>query len=247
MRPSLAGLRVLLTRPEGEGMDEWTAAFAAAGAVPIRYPVIVTVAPASWIELDAALARLGEYDWLVFTSQTAVAFVLARLLGRRFPANLSAKLAAVGTSTARVIEHAGAQVSLIPSDQRQEGLVSAFADLPSGTRVFLPIAAGGRALLADALRAQGCRVDVATVYETQPRAGLPEPPEFDVAAFASPSALRAFLDGPGTSRLAKKCVVVIGSTTAREAAAHGLSPVVAESPSVDGLIRAIADSRKGDC
>jgi uroporphyrinogen-III synthase len=242
MSPSLAGLRVLLTRPEGEGMDDWASAFAATGAVPISYPVIVAVPPASWREVDAALGRLDEYEWVVFTSQTGVAFVLTRLSGGRFPTNLRARLAAVGGKTAKAIELAGGSVSLVPSDQRQEGLATAFLDLPPGTRVLLPMAAGGRTLLPEALRSRGCRVDVVTAYQTQPTMGLPDPPAFDVATFASPSALRAFLAGPGKAVLAGKGVAVIGRTTAREARAQGLLPVVAESPSVDDLIRAIAES-----
>jgi uroporphyrinogen-III synthase len=243
MSLSLAGLRVLLTRPEGEGMDDWASAFATAGAVPIPYPVIVVVPPASWREVDAALGRLDEYDWLVFTSQTAVAFVLPRLAGARFPTDLRTKLAAVGSKTAKAIERGGGRVSLIPSDQRQEGLVAALSHLPPETRVLLPMASGGRTFLSQALRSRGCRVDVVTAYETQPRMGLPEPPAFDVATFSSPSALRAFLAAPGKVLLARKVVAVIGRTTAREALAHGLVPVVAESPSVDDLIRAIAESR----
>jgi uroporphyrinogen-III synthase len=86
-------------------------------------------------------------------------------------------------------------------------------------------------------------VDVVSAYETRPRKDLPEPPAFDVATFASPSALRAFLAGPGKAALAGKGVAVIGPTTAEEARAQGLLTVVAESPSVDDLIRAIAESR----
>jgi uroporphyrinogen-III synthase len=248
MVPSIAGLRVLLTRPEGEATDDWAMAFAAAGAVPISYPVIVAGPPASWSELDAALARLDEYDWLVFTSQTAVAFVLARLGGGRFPSGLRARIAAVGSKTAQAIDRGGGRVSLVPEDQRQEGLVEALTDLPPKTRVLLPLAAGGRTLLPEALRSRGCRVDVVTAYQTQPKTDLPEPPEFDVATFASPSALRAFLGASSKALLEGRCVAVIGPSTAEEAIAQGLAPVVAESPCVDDLIRAIAEHgpAKGD-
>lgn len=229
-------------------MEDWAAVFAAAGAQPILYPTLVAAPPACWDKVDAALARLDDYDWLVFTSQTAVAFVLGRSSNNRFPADLRTRIAAVGAKTARAIEGGGGRVVLVPSDKRQEGLAQAFSDLPAGTRVLLPIAAGGRTLLAERLRARGCTVDVVTVYETQPNTTLPPPPAFDVATFASPSALRAFLAGPGRTALAKKTVAVIGPTTAEEAVTHGLVPVVAESPSVLDLIRAIADSRpaKGD-
>jgi uroporphyrinogen-III synthase len=225
-------------------MEDWAAAFAAAGAQPIPYPTVVVVPPASWDEVDAALARMAAYDWLVFASQTSVAFVLGRYPNRRFPFDLRPKIAAVGAKTAQAIEDGGGRVALVPSDPRQEGLVQAFADLPAGTHLLLPMAVGGRTLLAEALRGRGSVVDVVTVYETRAKADLPDPPAFDFATFASPSGLRAFLAGPGKAGLAQKPVAVIGPTTAEEARAQGLRPIVAESPSVLDLIRAIADFRQ---
>jgi uroporphyrinogen-III synthase len=223
-------------------------AFGAAGAVPIAYPTIVAVAPESWQPLDAALAGIDSYDWLIFTSRTAVASVLGRLARHRFPSIRALKIAAVGTRTAEAVEAGGGLVALVPEDSRQEGLAQALVNLLSGTRALLPIAAGGRTLLAETLRAGGCRVDVVTAYRTCAKSDLPPPPPFDVVTFASPSALRAFLAGPGRTALVDKTIAVIGLTTADEARAHGLAAVVAESPSVECLIRAIENAglAKGD-
>jgi uroporphyrinogen-III synthase len=240
---SLAGLRVLLTRPDGEGTHEWSRSLLSAGAIPVAYPTIVTAAPERWDEVDAAAAHLGDYDWLIFTSQTAVAFLIGRLAGRCFPEHLPARIAAVGSKTAASVEAAGGSVAVVPAEQWQEGLVRSLDHLPPGTRVLLPMAAGGRTHLAEALRAQGCAVDVVTVYRTLPKRDLPPPPSFDVATFASPSALHAFIAGPGSQALANKLVAVIGTSTAEAAVVHGLRPWVARSPSADGLIHAIAEAR----
>lgn len=237
----LVGVRVLLTRPEGDAAQAWTVAFANAGAVVVAYPTIIAVPPPSWDELDAALADLDAYDWLIFTSQSAVAFVVARLPGRCFPAALRTRIAAVGPTTAAAVATHGGRVGLVPDVRRQEGLVEA-VPAGAGARILLPMAAGARALLVDQLRARGCRVDVVTAYETRAHGALPPPPPFDVATFASPSALRAFLAGPGKQALGGKTVAVIGPTTAAEARARGIEPVVAESPSADALIRAIAQT-----
>jgi uroporphyrinogen III methyltransferase/synthase len=156
---------------------------------------------------------------------------------------MRAKIAAIGPSSARAIENGGGQVALMPGDSRQEGLVEEFRNLPAGTRVLFPQAAGARPLLVQRLRGQGCIVDSVTVYKTEPKADLQPPPSFDVATFASPSALRAFLTGLEKAALAGKTVAVIGPTTAHEAATNGLHPVVSQSPDVDGLVLAIAQSR----
>jgi uroporphyrinogen III methyltransferase / synthase len=242
-RASLAGLRVLLTRPEGEGADEWAAAFVHVGAVPIAYPTIAILPPESWQPVDEAAANLDTYDWMVFTSQTAVRFFASRLPTGQFASALRTKIAAVGKSTAQSIERLGGRVTLVAEDSRQEGLVELLSLLPPGTHLLLPLAAAGRALLAHSLRSGGFTVDVVTVYRTEAKPDLPIPPEFDVAVFASPSALQAYVKGLGTSHLAGKTIAVIGPTTAKEAETQGLRVVMADAPGVEALILAISQSR----
>jgi uroporphyrinogen-III synthase len=242
-RGSLAGLRIMLTRPEGEGAEEWAAALVQAGAVPIAYPTVAILPPKFWQPVDEAAAKLDAYDWMVFTSQTAVRFFASRLSTGQFASDLRAKIAAVGKSTAQSIERLGGRVTLVAADSRQEGLVEELGLLPAGTHLLLPLAAGGRTLLARSLRASGCTVDVVTVYRTEPKPDLATPPEFDVAVFTSPSALRAYVKSLGTSHLAGKTIAVIGPTTAKEAEINGLCAVVADTPGVDALVLAISRSR----
>lgn len=236
--PNLAGLRVLVTRP-AEHSAGWLDAFAAAGATVIAYPTVEVVPPPTWEALDEAFTRLHEYDWLIFTSAAAARFSLARLPGD--PRTLGRpRVAAVGGETARVIEGYGLSVALIPEDQRQEGLIAAFGELRPGTRVLFPQAIGGREGLRDALLARGCVVDVVPASQTIARRDLPPLPPYDVATFASPSALRAFVAAHGLGVLQSSVVAVIGPTTGAAATALGLAPLVAPSPSAEALIRALA-------
>jgi uroporphyrinogen-III synthase len=245
MYPALLdGLRVLVTRPADGAADKWAMALSAAGAVAVLYPTVEVQPPPSWEPLDGALRQLGSYDWIVFTSQPAVLFAASRMEGGHFPRGLAGpRVAAVGAATARALASAGAQVGLVPSDQRQEGLMDALRDVKPGTRVLFPQAVGGRAALVEALRGQGCQVDVVAAYQTAPRNPLPPVPPFDVATFASPSALSAFVGSHGTGALASKTIAVIGPTTAAEAVRHGLSPVISPTPNIDALILAVARAR----
>jgi len=239
----LEGLRVLVTRPARNKADQWTEALAAVGATVVLYPTIEVLPPPSWEPLDEALGQIEGYDWIIFTSQSAVSFTVSRMHGGHFPAGRRPRLAAVGGETARAIERAGGEVALVPSDQRQEGLIAALRDVGSGMRVLFPHAFAGRDVLIETLRRQGCQVDVVAVYRVVPRSPLPPLPPFDVAIFASPSALRAFVAKHGREALASKTVAVIGPTTAAEAASHGISPVVAEEPHINALISAIVRER----
>ena len=240
----LEGLRVLVTRPAHSRADKWEAALSAAGATVVPYPTIEVLPPPSWEPLDQALRQVGRYDWIMFTSESAVLFTVSRIEGGHFPAGRARpRVAAVGAETARALKNTGARVELLPSDQRQEGLMDAFRGLEAGTRLLFPRALAGRDTLVEALRAQGCQVDVVAAYQTAPRHPLPPLPAFDVATFASPSALRAFVAGLGTQALTSKTVAVIGPTTAAEAVRHNLSPLIAAEPNIDALISAIALAR----
>jgi uroporphyrinogen-III synthase len=241
----LAGLTVLVTRPAEHG-GAWAKALEAAGANAVPYPTVEVVPPPSWEPLDEAFARLSEYHWLVFTSAAAARFALRRLAAGAVPALAAAdrpRVAAVGRETARAIEEHGLRVAVIPEDPRQEGLIDALGTLPPGTRVLFPRAIGGRDELRNALLARGCVVDVVPASQTVPRRDLPPPPPFDVAAFASPSALRAFVATQTLAPLERALVAVIGPTTASAARALGLNPITADAPTAEALVRVISTNR----
>jgi uroporphyrinogen-III synthase len=242
--PRFAGTRVLVTRPVDQA-KAWLHALAEAGAVPVAYPTIAVQPPPSWEPLDQAFARLDHYDWLIFTSASAVQMAMGRWPAGRSPASLQKpQLAAVGGETARALGQHGFAVARVPDDQRQEGLIAAFGDLPAGTRFLFPQAVTGRDALAAALRARGCEVDVVPASQTIALVDMPALPEFDVATFASPSALDAFVGNHGVGPLAGKGTVVIGPTTAATAHAHGLKPMVARSPRIEDVIRALDDLQR---
>jgi len=234
----LAGWRVLITRP-AEQIAPFADALSAAGAVPISYSTITLAPPDSWEPFDQALGESRGYAWAVFTSPSAVRFTLARAGVAPFKA---IKLAAVGTETARALTSSGLTPDVVPpdDDQRQEGLVQALAALGAGTRVLFPQTVGGRELLKDRLVAQGCEVDLVPVSRTVALKPAAPPPSFDVATFASPSALRAFVAAWGIGALAGKVIAAIGPTTAAAAAeAHLTVDVMPARPSIPTLIEAL--------
>jgi uroporphyrinogen III methyltransferase / synthase len=236
----LAGCRVLLTRP-AEQAEGWRRALEAEGAVVLGYPTIEVGPPPDWRPLDSALARLPGYDWLVFTSANAVRFTWGRWPAALAPGALeNPRLAAVGAETARALQALGFRVARVPELESQDGLVAALGDLPPASRVLFPQALGGRETLAATLRERGCIVDVVPASQTRPRSDLPPPPPFDVATFASPSALRALVERHGQAAAGYRPVVVIGATTAEAAQELGLAAVAATAPRVEAVVEAIA-------
>ena len=251
----LSKLRVLVTRPQSQS-ESLVAALLEANAIPISYPTIRLEAPPSWRDFDAAVHAVvtrtpPPYDWIVFTSPSAVRFSLAHAPALQSALSVRAlseapHVAAVGEQTARVLRDHGVAVALVPEDQRQEGLIAALGSAPCGLRILFPQALGGRELLRDVLQNLGAAVDVVAVSQTT-AVSLPDPPpDFDIAIFASPSAFRSFMQGRSASDLLDRAVAAIGPTTASAIRAAGVTvDVVPQTPSVLDLIRAIASWQRG--
>ncbi len=123
--PAAAHWPVVVTRDEPAD-GPLSRELRALGIPVLGWPVL-SIGPATDArELDAALRRLDQFEWLVFASQHAVAEVVRRVPVP--PAYLN--IAAVGARTAQAVAAAGWPVTVVPTDQTAEGLVTALRPAP---------------------------------------------------------------------------------------------------------------------
>jgi uroporphyrinogen-III synthase len=225
----LAGKRIVITRaPEQAG--ELVSALESLGAHVFLLPTVSFAAPQNFAELDAALGRLTDFDWILFTSQNAVRFFCRRWTETgREPAVLGTvrgRVAAVGSATARVIRAEGMQVDYVAQTQTGESLAAELRDSMAGKEVLLPRSDRVDDRLPAALREAGARVREVVAYRTlRPERVDSEilqsvrRAEIDAIVFASPSAfhnLAAFLPSAELAVLSNRVqFATIGSTTAR--------------------------------
>ncbi len=166
MNLSLQGRRILVTRASGQASALATL-LEQHGAEPILIPTIELAPPRSWCALDAALASIRSFDWLLFTSANAVhAYVTrARTLGL---APQAKRIAAIGPATAKAVQQTGLaeHIDLIPPQYIAESFAAALAPHADGTSMLLVRAATARDLLPEALTAAGATLTLAEAYQT---------------------------------------------------------------------------------
>lgn len=242
--------RVLVTRPVGQA-GGLSALLRAAGCDPVEVPAIAIAPPASYIDLDLAIARLDTYDWIVFTSRNAVAALYARFSAvapaRAMPPRLHC--AAIGPGTAAALAAYGVAAAWVPSAFASEVLAEEIP-ISAGQRV-LRLRAAVAAEIGTVLRARGAVVDDVIAYRT-----IEAPPEsvpllldafadgVDAVVLASASAARGLVTLAGAAgigtRLLEVPVVAIGPVTAEAASAAGLRvEMVAGEYSIDGITAVI--------
>jgi uroporphyrinogen-III synthase len=258
----LRGRSVVVTRARAPA-GALTALLRRAGADPIDAPAIRIAPPEDLGPLERAIDGLDGYEWLLFTSQNAVAAFMERLAARgRSPAHVRRlRLAVIGPATARALDAYGLVPAVAPQRFVAEALVDAVAEALAahpasrGARMLLPRAAEARSTLPEGLRALGARVDVVPVYrveverEQSPHnlARVFDAP-VDAVTFTSPSTVRGFLElagmrpaGPRTVP-GSALVACIGPVTAAAAAARGLRvDVIAKRYTIPGLVEALVE------
>ncbi|HTT77920.1 MAG TPA: uroporphyrinogen-III C-methyltransferase [Candidatus Binataceae bacterium] len=249
-RMPLFGRRIIVTRAAGEapGLIERLRSL---GAEAIGVPVIATAPPSSYALLDRAIAGLGSFDWIIFTSAKGVEAFMQRLrtLRRDIRELGNAAIAAIGPATAARVANYALTVAAMPTEYRAERLIDALTPQRiKGVRILIPRAETAREVLPEMLRAAGAsEVVVAPAYSTiRPKAkasdhlrSLLDAAPIDLVTFTSPSTVKNWIELAGSAGKKFKAAV-IGPITAEAARAHGLDVAVeALTYTVDGLVAAI--------
>jgi uroporphyrinogen III methyltransferase/synthase len=237
----LFGRSVVVTRAREQASD-FADILAEQGANVIQFPTIACVAPDDWTELDAAVDRIGDFDWIVFTSVNGVKFFLDRVRQRgkdiRVLAGLS--ICCIGPKTAAAVEALGVNVDVVPDEYRAEAVIEALRDRGGvdGKKILIPRAKVAREVLPTELAKMGADVTVATAYVTvRPDARKEEirrlftDKKIDAITFTSSSTVTNFVqmwESPEVARELLNGVTVasIGPITSDTARSYGIVPAV---------------------
>jgi len=261
----LFGQRVLLTRPRDQ-VGPLCERLEELGAEVLVQPAIRIGDPPDWAPVDAALARLDQYDWLVFSSANGVCYLLERLFHRGGDLRRlgQVRLAAIGPATAEELRRYHLQADVVPGEYRAEALadelvgrcgsVRSTAGPTVGStatpRFLLARASRGREVLAEQLTAAGAAVEQIVVYSSTDV----EQAEEEVAA--AMSAGRIDWVTVTSSAIARSLVAMFGEQL-RGCKLASISPITSETLrqlghepaaeateyTTEGLVEAILASR----
>jgi len=251
----LFGARVLVTRTKGQA-EELSQLLLDAGADVYEVPAIEIVPAIDRPEVDAALDKLGEADWVVLTSANGVRLLMEALLRRGGDIRDLAgkKLAAIGPATAAKIEEMGIRVDLVPPEYKAEGLAASLGEEGvKGKKFLLARARAARETLPDMLREMGGEVTIAPIYDTRIPEGsgrkikeLVRGGKIDIAVFTSSSTVGNFVKMAGGEDLSGIKIASIGPVTSKTARELGLDVhVEADEYTVPALARKIIETFGG--
>ena len=243
-RLPLRGRRILVTRPK-ERAGTLSEKLRRAGAEVVEFPCIEIQPIRPCPAMEAAVENISGYEWLAFTSPAGVEVFwnCLRGMGKDARALGPVKLAAIGSATAKALEHCGLTADLIPNIYDAAHLGDALAECAAG-KVLLLRAEMGSAALPEALERACVSYDDIPIYTTSYRHPCApalreelEKGKFDYVTFTSASTVKGFVSAVGQdmdfSRFVGLC---IGKQTAAEAEKYGISVKIAEKASIDALV-----------
>ena len=230
----LFGLRIGITRPSAQAGDAVERCLEL-GADPVLMPLIEIEPPEDWSDVDRALQRLPEFDWLVFTSVNGVESLLQRMWDTGHDARRLAgvRIAAIGDATAAALAAWKLRADVVPAAFRAEELAAALVPHVAGRRVLWARANRGRDVLPRALTDAGAQVEEVVVYRNLDCDALPDvvlqqitQGEIDWIGLSSPSIARnlaRFLPDAARGQIGRRMrLCAISPVTAETAVAAGL-------------------------
>ncbi len=251
---SLFGQRIVVTRTR-EQASQLSNQLTERGAQVLEIPTIRITVPEERIALVEAMAGIGSYDWLVFTSPNGV----TSFFDYFFKANDDiralgiCRIAAVGPATEAKLKELHLRVDAMPEEYVAKKVAEAISkkDNVENLRVLILRAEVASPELPKQLEELGAIVDDVACYRTVPEtedvngaaAKLVEEGA-DWVTFTSSSTVENFHARFKLPGLKKKFpelkLLSIGPETSKAIAALGLKPDVEAKPhSIDGMVKTL--------
>jgi uroporphyrinogen III methyltransferase/synthase len=223
------------------------------GAEVFEFPAIQILPPREPKLLDREIARISDYDWLVFTSANGVGFFFERVkkLGKDARMFSGIKVAAIGEATAEALREKGLVADLVPKTFTSEALFEALkkAGKLRGKNFLLARADIAPPHLRHSLEKEGARVTELETYRTEKETGEKEKlldflrqKRVDYVTFTSSSTVRNFFDVlPASLRKNLSArLVSIGPVTSETIREYGFRPArEARVHTIEGLIEVL--------
>ncbi|MFV0400042.1 MAG: uroporphyrinogen-III C-methyltransferase [Oscillospiraceae bacterium] len=251
LRP-LSGVRTVVTRPKATA-GELTGRLRELGCEVIELPCIRTEplpVPSGLLE------RLSAFDWIAFTSPAGAEHFFSLLEEHRFDIRAlgGAKLAAIGSKTAAVLERRGIYPDLVPEKYSASALAEELsAKMRQGDSLLLFRAKEGTPALPESLGKAGFAVEDIAAYETfyehpdgKKVAELLAEGKLDYLTFTSAMTVEGFVGAVGEADFSGPTAVCIGEETAEAARKRGFRVAVSERATIDSMVDCILELEEKD-
>ena len=235
----LSGKRIVITRAAVQS-EALARELSARGAIPVVLPLVSFADPEDFAPLDAAIAGIQRFDWIILTSAQAVRALAKR--GKEVMRSLmysesELRIACVGPATAEAARQAGLPVEYVAVTHTGAGLAEELGNRLQGARVLLPRSDRANQDLPQALKRHGAQVTEVIAYRTlRPtevdRRNLAQIGDgaADAVLFFSPSAVQHFAERFGGDQLQalqdKLAITAVGPVTANALREAGVRRIV---------------------
>jgi uroporphyrinogen III methyltransferase / synthase len=236
---ALAGKRIVITRSAAQS-EALARELSAHGAIPVVLPLVAFADPEDFAPLDAAMAEIERFDWMIFTSAQAVRAVVKRgeeLKRTLIRSGSKLRIACVGPVSAEAARQAGFAVEYIAETHTGAALAEELGSRLRGTKIFLPRSDRANPDLPPALKRYGAQVTEVIAYRTLRPAGADQKNlgqiaegAADAVLFFSPSAVQHFAELFGNEQLRalqdKMAITAVGPVTANALRGAGVRRIV---------------------
>jgi uroporphyrinogen III methyltransferase / synthase len=236
---ALAGKRIVITRSAAQS-EALARELSARGAIPVVLPLVAFADPEDFAALDAAIAEIERFDWMIFTSAQAVRAVAKRgedLKRGLIRSDSKLRIACVGPVSAEAARQAGFAVEYIAETHTGAALAEELGSRLQGMKILLPRSDRANPDLPPALKRYGAQVTEVIAYRTLRPAGADQKNlgqiaegAADAVLFFSPSAVQHFAELFGNEQLRalqdKLAITAVGPVTANALRGAGVRRIV---------------------